>query len=225
MYNAEIKFDKRKIPLLITHILILIVPQIVGMLFLGWNWHELIVLYLLQIVCYLIIDIIIVTFKPKRLVDKAKLLCIGESVFLFSWTSFPVALVSSLMLTYDIQSNNSQIMLAFQQIDYNGIAIVILIFLIASLIASVIINYDKKLSEGDVGEGVGAGLVTCLFSGLLNCFASIGVYNWFKLDYGVWSIFLISQVILEIVRFITPMDRKYKHQQEEPEQFLNTYHY
>jgi positive regulator of sigma E activity len=213
---------------LIMQILILIIPQIIGVLFMDWNWAEAVVLYVIEIFIWWVIDLTIVLTKSRELVDyvarsEVKQLDHNETSthFWLEKTDEPVGadnirkvkmqlsgkslifagiLVFFLIFIYiALRFLGSETLLsAFTSLNYVQIAIIGMIFFVLRLTMSIMRNHGRKLSEIDSRIPIESGVLVMMFAGLFLGFVGIPL-NLLNYEYSIWIILLVMQVIVGII--------------------------
>ena len=190
---------KEKVLAFVLKLTLLVVPQIFGVLVFGWDWRLMMVQFFLQLVILFIIDIIIISSKPRRLYDDPvkKSLLVKRQLFI-SILLWPLG-IGIIELAYGSNPYYIPRVEFFEQY-LPGMLMVSLGFLLVNLVAAWTHNKDTKMSETDVGQKWLPMMISLFFAIILA--VTLDNNKIYIAENTLWVFLLIAQIVIEICYFI-----------------------
>ena len=208
---VKIVRQKDSVKSLVLRLALLVGPQVFGVLFLNWNWREMMMQFYLQMTSLFIVDIIVILSKPRRLYDDqvSKRLFVGRLLFI-SILLWPIG-AGIVELMYGSNTYYTPRVQFFEH-DLPGLLIISAVYFVIYLFVALSQSVGKKMSEIDIGQRWMPMMFSMLYA---VCFAVALRNNKIETFENVlWIILLVLQVGTEVIYFRwrnNPNNQKTRH--------------
>jgi len=195
---AGIERQRENVLSFILKLALLVVPQILGVVLLGWNWREMMVQFYFQLAFLFLIDIIVVLFKPRRLWDDT----VSKRLFVSRLLFISILLLPIWGIMIDLMYGSNPYYTPRVEFFEQVLPSILMIsagYFVINLVVALVQNAGKKISEIDIGQRWMPMMFSLLYA---VCFAGALRNNKVEtLESILWVILLVLQVGTEVVYF------------------------